>query len=177
MSILTVPSKKWKHPPSADVFISWDSATQRAAPPSSDWNARAKWIRPAPRFCLRQKARTAQKRRRPEGQLGTSQVKSQTTLEGSELLPPATSEQSSLCSDVFMPTAEKTSSVHSFEPSFQTRSTGFGLLPPLCGDSILLRRNINFNGSLQGCVAVPGLSTKERRDQKSGDDSLLRGVS
>ena len=89
MSILTVPSKKGKHPPSADVFISWDSATQRAAPPSSDWNARAKWIRPAPRFCLRQKARTAQKRRRPEGQLGTSQVKSQTTLEGSELLPPA----------------------------------------------------------------------------------------
>ena len=84
----------------------------------------------------------------------------------------ATSEQSSPCSDVFMPTAEKSSSVHSFEPSFQTRSTGFGLLPPLCGDSILLRRNINFNGSLQGCVAVPGLSTKERRDQKSGDDNL-----
>ena len=30
-------------------------------PPSGDWNARAKWIRPAPRFCLGQNACTAQK--------------------------------------------------------------------------------------------------------------------
>ena len=44
----------------------------RRPPPFGDSNARRKWIPPAPRFCLRQNTRTAQKRRRPEGRSGSS---------------------------------------------------------------------------------------------------------
>ena len=57
------------------------------APPFGDWNARAKWIRPASRFCLWQNACTAQRRRRPEGRLDASQEKLQTTWEDLDCYP------------------------------------------------------------------------------------------
>ena len=52
-------------------------------------------------LCLRQNARTAQKRRRPEGRLGGPSIPFR-DFKMRILTAPSTSEQSPLCSDVFL---------------------------------------------------------------------------
>ena len=69
-SFLSTPDKKTTTPKGVVVFL--DTLRNQ--------NARAKWIRPAPRFCLWQNACTAQRRRRPEGRLDASQEKLWMTL-------------------------------------------------------------------------------------------------
>ena len=66
----TTRTKKKGLPIGSPFFLG--SAAQRAAPPFGISNARGKRIAPAPRFCLRQNARTAQRRRWPEGRFASS---------------------------------------------------------------------------------------------------------
>ena len=117
--------QKERHAYSVSFFLGF--AGRGPAPPFGDSNARDGRAIPPPRFCLRQNARTPQKRRGPEGPLGKIsrwQIENLKYLNCSAL--PARRKRYIACDEFFI-SFQNASRAHFAAPRFQTGPAAAGL--------------------------------------------------